>query len=212
MGHIGEADGSQLEQMDEEIVNTSRLGPGNQRLLGVSRSSGGLLRLALVKWIVRRGCALATRANWKGILKIAEVTCPVALYTAASTSERIAFHTINRATGHRVHRQFVDSLTGKPVDKEDQVKGYEVGKGDYIILEPQEIAAVLPDSDKTLSVSAFIACTDVDDLYFGRPYYLAPSGKPAEEAFALIREGMRKKKGRGNCAGGAVPARAYRAD
>jgi DNA end-binding protein Ku len=137
---------------------------------------------------------LAPRANWKGLLKVAEVTCPVALYTAASTSERIAFHTINRATGHRVNRQFVDSVTGKLVEKEDQVKGYEAAKGDYVILEPEEIAAVLPESDKTLFVSAFIACTDVDDLYFDRPYYLVPSGKPAEEAFALIREGMRKKK------------------
>jgi DNA end-binding protein Ku len=137
---------------------------------------------------------LLPRANWKGFLKIAEVTCPVALYTAASTSERIAFHTINRATGHRVHRQFVDSETGKPVEKGDQVKGYEVGDGDYVVLEPEEVAAAVPESDKTLSVSAFIACTGVDDVYFERPYYLGPSGKHAEEAFALIREGMREKK------------------
>jgi DNA end-binding protein Ku len=137
---------------------------------------------------------LAPRANWKGFLKIAEVTCPVALYTAASTSERIAFHTINRATGHRVHRQFINSETGKPVEKDDQVKGYEVGKGDYVVLESDEVAATVPESDKTLSVSAFIACTDIDDVYFDRPYYLAPSDKHAEEAFVLIREGMRKKK------------------
>ncbi|TIU21975.1 MAG: Ku protein, partial [Mesorhizobium sp.] len=68
---------------------------------------------------------MAPRANWKGFLKIGELSCPVALYTAASTSERIAFHTINRATGHRVHRSFVDSDSGKPVEKDDQVKGFE---------------------------------------------------------------------------------------
>ncbi|MEY9560181.1 non-homologous end joining protein Ku [Sinorhizobium fredii] len=137
---------------------------------------------------------MAPRAHWKGYLKVAEVSCPVALYTAASTSERIAFHTINRATGNRVHRQFVDSETGKPVEKDDQVKGYEVGSGDYVVLEPEEIAAAVPESDKTLSVSAFIACGDIDDVYFDKPYYLAPTKSHAEDAFALIREGMRKKK------------------
>ncbi|PDT43936.1 Ku protein [Sinorhizobium fredii] len=137
---------------------------------------------------------MAPRANWKGYLKVAEVSCPVALYTAASTSERIAFHTINRATGNRVHRQFVDSETGKPVEKDDQVRGYEVGSGDYVVLESEEIAAAVPESDKTLSVSAFIACGDIDDVYFDKPYYLAPTKSHAEDAFALIREGMRKKK------------------
>ena len=79
---------------------------------------------------------MAPRASWKGSLKIADVTCAVGLYTAASTSDRVALHVINRATGHRVHRQFVDSDTGKAVDKEDQVKGYEVSDGDYIMLDP----------------------------------------------------------------------------
>lgn len=136
---------------------------------------------------------MAPRANWKGFLKVAEVTCHVGLYTAASTSERIAFHTINRATGNRVHRLFVDSDTGEAVDKDDQVKGYEVGKGDYVVLEPEEVAAAVPESDKTLDVSAFIACGDIDDTYFDKPYYLVPADKAAEEAFALIREGMRER-------------------
>ena len=91
---------------------------------------------------------MAPRANWKGFLKVAELSCPVALYTADSTSDRIAFHTLNRATGHRVQRQFIDSDSGKPVEKEDQVKGYEVGDNDYIVLEPEEVAAAVPESDK----------------------------------------------------------------
>ncbi|MDH4992398.1 Ku protein [Aquamicrobium lusatiense] len=136
---------------------------------------------------------MAPRANWKGFLTVAEVSCPVALYTAASTSERIAFHTLNRATGNRVRRQFIDSDTGKPVDRDDQVKGYEVGSGEYIILDPDEVAAAVPNSDKTLSVSTFIGCGDIDDVYFDKPYYLAPTDRHAEEAYALIREGMRKK-------------------
>lgn len=137
---------------------------------------------------------MAPRANWKGFIKVAEVTCPVALYSAASTSERIAFHTINRATGHRVRRQFIDSETGKPVAKEDQVKGYEVSQGDDVMLDPDEVAAAVPDSDKTLAVSAFIACAEIDDVYFDKPYYLAPADPMAEETFALIREGLRRKK------------------
>ncbi|MET1029019.1 MAG: Ku protein [Dongiaceae bacterium] len=134
---------------------------------------------------------MAPRANWKGYLKVAEVTCPVALYTAVSTSERLAFHTLNRETGHRVHRQFVDSDTGKVVERDDQVKGYETGKDEYVMLEPDEITAAVPASDKTLAVEAFIGCGDIDSVYFDRPYYLAPADKNAEEAFFLIREGMK---------------------
>lgn len=137
---------------------------------------------------------MAPRANWKGVLKIAELNCPVSLFTAASTSERVAFHTLNRETGHRVQRQFVDSETGDPVEPADQVKGYETGEGDYIVLEPEEIAAAVPESDKTLDVQAFVKCADVDDTYFDRPYYLAPSNPIAEEAFILLREAMRSKK------------------
>ncbi len=137
---------------------------------------------------------MAPRANWKGFLQIAEVTCPVALYTAASTSERIAFHTINRATGNRVRREFVNGVTGKPVERDDQVKGYEVGSGDYVILEPEEVAEAVPHSDKTLSIDTFIACRDIDDVYFDKPYYLAPVDRHAEDTFALIRDGMRAQK------------------
>ena len=137
---------------------------------------------------------MAPRAIWKGLPRIAEVSCPVALHAAASTSERIAFHTLNRATGNRVRRQFVDADTGKPVEKGDQVKGYEVGDGDHVILGSEEIAAAVPESDKTLAVSTFIACKEIDDVYFDRPYYLTPADRTAEEAFALIREGMRRKK------------------
>ena len=92
--------------------------------------------------------AVAPRANWKGFLKVAELTCPVALYTAASTSERIAFHTLNRATGHRVRRQFIDQETGKPVEADAQVKGYEVGQDEYIMLEPTRLRRPFPKATK----------------------------------------------------------------
>jgi DNA end-binding protein Ku len=137
---------------------------------------------------------MAPRAVWKGVLKIAEVTCPVSLYTAASTAERISFHTLNRKTGNRVHRQFIDEVSGKPVEAEDQVKGYDKGDGDYVILEPEEIAAAIPESDKTLTVETFLPCDEIDDIFFDKPYYVSPSTPVASDAFALIREGMKDQK------------------
>ena len=137
---------------------------------------------------------MAPRAQWKGYLKIDEISCAVALYTAASTSERTSFHTVNKATGNRVKRVFVDEKTMKPVDRENQVKGYENDKGSYIILEQEEIDAAVPESDKTLRVQAFIDCGDVDTVYFDKPYYIAPADDASEDAFRLIREGMRAKK------------------
>ncbi|WP_439498266.1 Ku protein [Bosea sp. (in: a-proteobacteria)] len=134
------------------------------------------------------------RVNWRGYLKIGELSCPVALYTGASTSERISFHTINRETGNRVRREFIDPGTGKPVDREDQVKGYEVDEDRYVVLEPEEVAKAVPESNKTLAVGAFVACSEIDTLYFDKPYYLAPSGPMANDAFAVIREAMREMK------------------
>jgi DNA end-binding protein Ku len=133
------------------------------------------------------------RANWKGFLQIGAVTCPVALYTATSTSDRIVFNTLNRSTGHRVRREFVDSATGATVEKDNQVKGYETERDQYVILEPDEIAEASPKSDKTLDVSAFVACSEIDETYFDKPYYLAPTDRIGEEAFTVIREGLRRR-------------------
>ena len=137
---------------------------------------------------------MAPRANWKGYLKLGELNCAVALYTAASTSERISFHMINRETGNRLSREFVDSETGKPVDRDEQVKGYEVTSGDYVTLEPEEVAAAVPESDRMLEIDDFVACTDVDDIFFDKPYYLAPADKQSREVYALIREGLKANK------------------
>lgn len=133
------------------------------------------------------------RAQWKGFLKFGEVSCGVALYTAASTSDRITFNTINKATGNRVNRIFIDSETEDPVPKELQTKGFEIDNGRYIIIDPEEVAATIPDSNKTLDVQAFIPCSDVDDVYFDKPYYLTPD-KMSGDAFAALREGMTKSK------------------
>jgi DNA end-binding protein Ku len=137
---------------------------------------------------------LSPRASWKGFLKVAEVAVPVALYAAASTTERIALHTINRPTGHRVRREFVDAETGETVERDDQIKGYEVAKDEYVSIEPEDIEAVIPHGENTLSVSAFVDLAEVDDLYFDKPYYLGPSDRSADETFALLRDGMRAAK------------------
>lgn len=148
----------------------------------------------------RIGCILCEefnmagqRAQWKGFIKFGEVSCGVALYTAASTSDRITFNTINKATGNRVNRVFIDSDTEEPVPKEAQTRGFEVENGQYVIIDPDEVAATIPDSNKTLEVEAFIPCSDVDDVYFDKPYYLTPD-KMGTDAFAALREGMRKSK------------------
>ncbi len=134
------------------------------------------------------------RAIWKGWLAVGEVSCAVALHAAASTSDRVSFHTVNRKTGNRVRREFVDAVSGKPVPREDQVKGYEVAPDEFVQIDPDEIAATVPDSDKCLRIDAFVPCREVDGAYFDKPYYLTPAGDAALEAFALIREGMRARK------------------
>lgn len=135
----------------------------------------------------------SARANWKGYIKFGEVSCPVALYTAASSSDRIAFNTLNRKTGNRVRREFVDSETSDVVERDDQVKGYEIEDGRYVVLEPDEVAATVPDSDKTLKIDAFIPCSQIDTTFFDKPYYLAPD-KMGMDAFLLLRDGMKQEK------------------
>ncbi|MCO5731745.1 Ku protein [Rhizobium sp. SSA_523] len=136
---------------------------------------------------------VAARANWRGYLTLGELSCSVGLYTAASTSDRVSFHIINRKTGNRVQRQMVDSETGDEVERDEIVKGYEMANGDYVVLDPEEIKSVVPDSDKTLAMETFIPCSDINTLYLDRPYYLAPSDETAAEVFSLIRQGLEAK-------------------
>ena len=137
---------------------------------------------------------MAVRANWKGYLKLSLVSCAVALYPAASSSSRIRFNTLNRATGNRVKRQFVDAETGEPVESEDQVKGYQVGKGSFVIVEDEEIEGIRIESTHTIDVESFVPRDEVDTRYLDTPYYIAPDDKVAQEAFAVIRDAMREKE------------------
>lgn len=133
---------------------------------------------------------MSARAIWKGYLSVGDLGCAVALYSAIDAQERTSFHIINRETGHRVRRQYVDEDTGKPVDKDALVKGYDQPDGRTVILEVEEIREAVPDSDKRLELSAFLPCSDIDTLYLERPYFLAPADAQSAEAYTLIRQGM----------------------
>jgi DNA end-binding protein Ku len=137
---------------------------------------------------------MAPRPNWKGYLKLSLVSCPVALFPATTTSERVSFRTLNRNTGNRVRRQFVDEQTGEPVESEEQAKGYEVAKGEYIMLEDDELKAVQIESNHTIDIERFVPREEVDELYLDTPYYLTPTDRVGEEAFAVIRDAMRTEK------------------
>lgn len=131
------------------------------------------------------------RANWKGFIRFGEVSAPISLFSASSSSERISFHILNKKTGNKVRREYFDIDTEKPVGKDDQIKGYEIENGQFVKLEPSEVTAALPESDKTITVLSFISRDEIDTVYFDKPYYLAPD-KHGDEAYAMLRDGMRR--------------------
>ncbi|QHP74165.1 MULTISPECIES: non-homologous end joining protein Ku [Bradyrhizobium] len=135
---------------------------------------------------------MAPRANWKGFLRLSLVTCPVALYPATSESEKIGFNQLNRATGHRIKYLKVDADTGEEVPSEDIVKGYELDKGQYIEVTKEELEEVALESTRTIEIDEFVDKADIDPRYLIRPYYLRPDGKVGHDAFAVIRETIRK--------------------
>ncbi|WP_454702725.1 non-homologous end joining protein Ku [Agrobacterium burrii] len=130
------------------------------------------------------------RASWKGHLAFADFNCEIGLYSALTSTEKISFNIVNRKTGHRVERQYVDSDTGEAVGRDDQVKGYERDNGDYIIIEGDEIAKLMPESDKVIRIRHFLECDEIDKLFFDRPYYLAPTQEGGEEALTLLAKAM----------------------
>ncbi|QTK82763.1 Putative DNA repair protein [Agrobacterium tumefaciens] len=134
------------------------------------------------------------RASWRGHISFADFNCEVGLYSALTSAEKIAFNIVNRKTGHRVERQYVDSDTGEPVLRDDQVKGYELDNGDHIIIEGDEIAKLMPESDKVIRIKHFLPCDEIDKLYFDKSYYLAPSGEGGEEALTLLAKAMDDEK------------------
>jgi DNA end-binding protein Ku len=134
------------------------------------------------------------RSSWKGYLKLSLVSCAVALYNATSGSERVAFNTLNRKTGNRLKQLMIDSVTEDPVDPSDRVKGYQFAKGQYVMVEDDELEAVKIDSTKLIEIETFVPQSEIDQVYFDGAYYLAPDDRVAEEAFAVIRDAMAAKE------------------
>ena len=137
---------------------------------------------------------MAPRAYWKGYLKLSLVSCPVALYPATSEREKVRFHQINSKTGHRIRYRKVDEESGREVDNEAIVKGYEVGKSQYIEVTDEELEAVAIDSNRTIEIVEFIPKDELDPLFNIRPYYIAPDGKAGQDAYVTIREAIEDTK------------------
>jgi DNA end-binding protein Ku len=136
---------------------------------------------------------MAPRAYWKGYLKLSLVSCPIALFPATSEREKISFHQINKNTGHRIKYRKVDAESGDEVESTDIIKGYEVGKGDYIELDPEELEAVAIESKRVIDIDQFVPRDEIDELYLNSPYYIAPDGEVGQQAFAVIRDAIRKE-------------------
>jgi DNA end-binding protein Ku len=136
---------------------------------------------------------VAPRAYWKGYLKLSLVSCPIALFPATSEREKISFHQLNKKTGHRIRYKKVDASTGDEVASDEIIKGYEVGKGDYIELEPEELEAIALESKRVIEIDEFVPKKEIDELYLANPYYIVPDGEVGQQAFAVIREAIRKE-------------------
>jgi DNA end-binding protein Ku len=133
------------------------------------------------------------RPFWKGYLKLSLVSCPIALFPASSFSERVSFRQINKKTGHRLKQQLVDSVTGEVVESGDKGRGYEIGKNEYLPVEDEELDSLALESTHIIDIEKFVPRSEIDERYLDNPYYLTPEDKVGQDAFAVIREAMKRK-------------------
>jgi len=136
---------------------------------------------------------VAPRAYWKGYLKLSLVSCPIALFPATSEREKISFHQLHKQTGNRIKYRKVDADTGDEVESTDIIKGYEVGKGEYLEIAPEELEAIAIESKRTIEIDEFVPRKEIDEIYFNNPYYIVPDGEVGQQAFAVIREAIRQE-------------------
>lgn len=135
---------------------------------------------------------MAPRAYWKGFLRLSLVSCPIQLFPATSEREKVSFNQINKETGNRIRYRKVDEDTGDEVDSENIVKGYQIAKGQYIVIDDDELESIALESTKTIEIDKFVPKSEIDDLYNIRPYYIAPDGKVGQDAFVVIRDIIEK--------------------
>jgi DNA end-binding protein Ku len=133
------------------------------------------------------------RPYWKGYLKLSLVSCPIALYTGTSATERVSFRQINKKTGNRLRQQLVDEVTREPVEGPDKSRGYEYAKNAYFLVDDDELDAIAIESNHTIDIDSFVPREQIDERYLDTPYYIAPNDQAGQDAFAVIREAMRGK-------------------
>jgi len=137
---------------------------------------------------------MAARSIWKGYLRLSLVNCSVALYPAVTAANKVHFHKLNRKTGNRLRMRMVDEETGKEVPREQQVKGYQISKGSTVEVEDEDLEKIALESTRVMEITKFVPREEIDPLYFDRPYFLAPNDDASQEAFAVLRDAMRKKE------------------
>ena len=135
----------------------------------------------------------AARPTWEGHLRLSLVTCPVALYTATERNADVHFHLINPKTNHRIRMQTVDASTGRAVDRAGLVRGFEVSKNKYVLLDKEELDAVKLESTRIIDIKEFVDAAAIDRIYWDEPYYLAPQGRTGLDAFSVIQAAMKKQ-------------------
>ncbi|CAA9531400.1 MAG: Ku-like_protein [uncultured Sphingomonas sp.] len=133
---------------------------------------------------------MAARPAWRGQIRLALVSIPVEIYPATKSGAAIAFHQVHEPTGKRIKYEKVVPGIG-PVNTDDIVKGYEVAKGEYVLLEPEEIESVKLESRKTLDLVQFVDTHEIDAIYYDKPYFVVPADDLAEEAYIVLRDALR---------------------
>lgn len=136
---------------------------------------------------------MAARAYWQGQLRLALVSIPVEIYPATRSGAAISFHQIHEPSGKRIRYEKVAPGVG-PVDREEIVKGYEVSRGNYVLLDDEEIESVRIESRKTLELVQFVGSDEIDVLYYEKPYFVVPADDLAEDAYIVLREALRKTR------------------
>jgi DNA end-binding protein Ku len=136
---------------------------------------------------------MVARAYWKGFLRLSLVSCPIQLFPAISEREKIRFHQINKRTGHRIKYCKLDAETGEEVATKDVVMGYEVAKGEYVEITQEELEAIAIEGTHMIEIDQFVPRSEIDDLYLNRPYYVTPDGEVGQQAYAVIREAIKRE-------------------
>jgi DNA end-binding protein Ku len=136
---------------------------------------------------------MAARAYWSGQIRLALVSIPVEIFTATRSGAQIRFNQIHKPSGKRIAYEKIVPGIG-PVNRDDIIKGFELEKGHYVLLEEREIEAVKIESKRTLELVQFVEAHEIDPLYFEKPYYVAPKDQLAEEAFVVLREALRRAR------------------